>query len=227
MSSPASSAGRSGSSEKSGGGKLRLAVLVSGNGTNLQALIDAAARGDLDASIVLVLSSEPEAYALRRAEMAGIPSAAMPYRRDPTLDRNASRSAYDASLAEAVLPYRPDYVLLLGWMRLLGKGFISRFPRAIVNLHPALPGAFPGTHAIARAWEAAARGELDATGVMTHFVPDERVDAGPVIACERVPMRAGESLEKLEARVHEVEHALVIRTVRMLTDEFDARGKGV
>lgn len=227
VTSPTSSAGRGDLSEKSVGGKIRLAVMVSGNGTNLQALIDATARADLDASIVLVVSSEPDAYALKRAEKADIPSLVMPYRRDPALSRESSRAVYDASLAAAILPYRPDYVFLLGWMRLLGKDFISRFPSTIVNLHPALPGVFPGTLAIARAWEACARGEINETGAMTHFVPDERVDAGPVIACERVPMKAGEPLEGLEARVHEAEHALVIRTVRMLADELRVRGKGV
>jgi phosphoribosylglycinamide formyltransferase-1 len=208
-------------------GKIRIVALVSGNGTNLQALIDAASRGEVNASIALVVSSDPGAPALERAARAGIPAIAMPFRRNPGVDSKASRAAYDAALAETILPYKPDYVLLLGWMRILSGSFISRFSGAIVNLHPALPGAFPGTHAIERAWEACARGEIAETGVMTHFVPDECVDAGPVIALERVPLREGETLDELEARMHETEHALVIRTVRMLAEKSGILGKGV
>jgi phosphoribosylglycinamide formyltransferase-1 len=194
----------------------RFVVLVSGNGTNLQALIDAIERGEVKASIVLVLSSDPEAYALKRAERAGIPEIALPYMRDPGLDTTASRRLYDELLAETVARCHPDFIFLLGWMRILGGGFIDRFPGKIVNLHPALPGAFPGTHAIERAWEAFGKGKIAETGVMIHFIPDERVDAGPVITSEPVAIVSGENFEAFEKRVHEVEHRLVVKTAKRL-----------
>ncbi len=202
---------------------LRLAVLVSGNGGNLQALLDASRSGLISANVALVVSSDPEARALARAKDAGIPALALPYVRDPALGRAESRDAYDAKLAEAVLACEPDFVFLLGWMRILGNAFISKFPGRIVNLHPASPGTFPGTHAIERAWEASRRGEISETGVMTHFVPDEGVDSGPVILSERVAIGADETLESLEARMHGIEHALVVKTARLLSD---ARARG-
>ena len=190
--------------------------MVSGNGSNLQALIDVVEKGTVEASIVLVLSSNAEAYALKRAEAARIPTIAIPCRRDPGLGSVESRKIYDRKIAEAILPYNPDYIFLLGWMRILGKEFTGCFPGKIVNLHPALPGAFPGTHAIERAWDACARGEIGESGVMTHFVPDEGVDSGPVIDFERVTMRKDESLDAFEAQMHSFEHALVVRTAARL-----------
>ncbi|HWR12583.1 MAG TPA: phosphoribosylglycinamide formyltransferase [Rectinemataceae bacterium] len=208
-------------------GETRFVVMVSGNGSNLQALIDAIEKGEVKASIVLVVSSDPEAYALRRAEKAGIPFIVLRYSRDPKLEKEASRGAYDRMLAETIAPYRPDYIFLLGWMRVLSAEFTARFPGRIVNLHPALPGTFPGTHAIERAWEACARGEITDSGVMTHFVPDERVDAGPVIAFERVAIGGTESLDAFEKRMHKTEHLLVVRTAAMLGSISGESGKGV
>jgi len=199
--------------------------MVSGNGSNLQALIDAIEKSEVKASIVLVVSSDPEAYALRRAENAGIPSVVLRYRRDQKLEKEASRRAYDRMLAETIAPYRADYIFLLGWMRILSAEFTTRFPGRIVNLHPALPGMFPGTHAIERAWDACARGEITESGVMTHFVPDERVDAGPVIASERVAMDRTETLDDFEKRMHDAEHILVPRTAGMLGSISSGRRK--
>lgn len=212
--------------EGDGTRKARFVVLVSGNGSNLQALLDAIAAGTVNASIVLVLSSDPEAFALKRAEAAGIPSIALPYIRDPRIDKEASRVAFETRLSDEISARDPDYIFLLGWMRILGMTFIGRFPGKIVNLHPALPGCFPGTHAIERAWEACARGELSETGVMTHYVPDQLVDAGPVILSEKVIVRAGETLADFERRMHETEHELVIKTARMLASIASGDGKG-
>jgi len=203
----------------------RLVVLVSGNGSNLQALIDAIECGKLRAEIALVVSSDPGAFALKRALAAGLPSVALPRARNPALDRSASREAYDRTLAETVAPYKPDYVFLLGWMRILGEAFISRFPGKIVNLHPALPGTFPGTHAIERAWQAYLRGELPETGAMTHFVPDGQGNAGPVILSERVRICDSGSLNDLERRIHEVEHLLVVRTAMQLSGKSNVKGR--
>jgi phosphoribosylglycinamide formyltransferase-1 len=190
---------------------MRLVVLASGNGSNLQAVIDAAsAPGNLPGTVVAVFSDKPEAFALERARKAGIPAIAVP------CAKGKPRQAYDATLAHAVAEYQPDFVLLLGWMRILSDAFLSRFAGAVVNLHPALPGSFPGTRSIERALDAYREGAVAATGAMTHFVPDEGVDSGPVIAVSKVAIHPDDTLASLEIRVHEAEHALVVETLRSL-----------
>jgi len=108
------------------------------------------------------------------------------------------------------------WVVLAGWMHLLSDQFLSRFPARVVNLHPALPGTFPGTHAIERAYAAYQRGEITHTGIMVHLVPDEAVDAGPVVAQEEIPILPADSLPDLEERVHAVEHRLLVQALRRL-----------
>jgi formyltetrahydrofolate-dependent phosphoribosylglycinamide formyltransferase len=188
----------------------RLVVLVSGSGTNLQALLDACADKTLPAAVVAVLSNKSDAYGLVRASRARVPT--MVIAKTPDLDRRA----YDAILAGYVASFRPDYVILAGWMRILTSDFLNRFPNRVINLHPALPGAFPGTHAIERAYEAWQKGEIDHTGVMVHLVPDEGVDDGPVLATQEIAFQAGESLEQFEERVHGVEHTLLVETLKQV-----------
>lgn len=200
------------------GHRLRLVVLASGNGTNLQALLDATASGAVRADVVAVFSDRPGARALERARLAGVPAIAVPFA------RGSDRRAYDAGLAERVAAYEPDRVLLLGWMRLLSSAFLSRFQGRVVNLHPALPGTFPGVRAIERAFEAYRAGAVDRAGVMTHLVPDEGVDSGPVLAVEEVPILDGDDLGSLEARIHAAEHRLVVETVKSLVRENDHGG---
>lgn len=182
----------------------RLVVLVSGNGSNLQALLDACDEGRLPARVAGVVSNRPTAFALQRANQAGVPAAVQPL--------HLPREAYDAQLADTVARFRPDLVVLAGWMLIVGAAFLQRFPGRVVNLHPALPGALPGKDAIRRAWQACQDGQLQHTGVMVHEVVLE-VDAGPVLAVELVPLHAGEALESLEARMHQVEHRLIVQGV--------------
>ncbi len=198
----------------------RLVVLASGNGSNLQAVIDACAAQPFDASVVAVFSDKPEAFALERARTAGIKAVALPF------SKGQARGDYDAALANRVAALRPDFILLLGWMRLLTPSFLSRFPGKVVNLHPALPGAFPGTHAIERALEAYHSGTLDKTGVMTHFVPDEGVDSGPVILRAELLIHPDDTLATLEARVHDAEHRLIVETVAELMHTSEPRSHG-
>lgn len=186
----------------------RLVVLISGSGTNLQAILNACADGSLPASVVAVLSNKPEAYGLTRAANAGVAAVAL-----PKAD-GESRSAYDARLTEIVQGYAPDYVVLAGWMRILTSNFLNHFPNRVINLHPALPGMFPGTHAIERAFEAWQKGEIDRTGIMVHLVPDEGVDNGPVLATREIFFEPDETLETFEQRVHSVEHALLVETLK-------------
>ncbi len=192
---------------------VRLGVLISGHGSNLQALIDACEQGRLPgAEIAVVVSNRREAYGLTRALKHGLPTIYHPLK--PYRARGLARADYDADLACILGCYGVDWVIEAGWMHILSNAFLHHFPNRVLNLHPALPGAFPGTDAIARAHEAARRGEIDRTGVIVHLVPDEQVDAGPVVAQEEVPIGPGESLELLEARIHEVEHRLLVEAVR-------------
>jgi phosphoribosylglycinamide formyltransferase-1 len=188
--------------------KPRLVVLISGNGTNLQAVLDACASGALPARVAAVMSNKSDAFGLERAKRAGVPALARPK------PKEQDRREYDSQLAEAVAAYQPDWVILAGWMRVLSSNFLNRFPNRVINLHPALPGTFPGTHAIERAFESFQHGEIRVTGVMVHRVPDEGVDCGPVMVQEEVPIRSDDTLESLETRIHEVEHRLLVDAIR-------------
>jgi formyltetrahydrofolate-dependent phosphoribosylglycinamide formyltransferase len=189
----------------------RLAVFISGNGSNLQAIIDAVQAGELEAQIEVVVSNRRDAYGLVRAERAGIPTLCFPLK--PYRDMGHSRKEYDTNLAEQVAAYNLDLIVLAGWMHVLSPAFLDRFPDHVLNLHPALPGQFPGTHAIQRAYEAFQRGEIDYTGVMVHWVVPE-VDAGPAIATAEVPIHPTDSLDDLEARIHATEHHLLVEALK-------------
>ena len=188
----------------------RLVILISGNGSNLQAILDACSSGELDATVVSVISNKAEAYGLTRARNVGIESIYF-----PKLETE-SRQQYDARVAGYVTTLQPNYIILAGWMRILSNSFLSFFPNQVVNLHPALPETFPGTHSIERAYEAYQHKEINHTGVMVHLVLDEGVDNGPVLATEIVPIFADDTLESLEARVHQTEHKLLITTLKQL-----------
>lgn len=185
----------------------RLVVLASGSGTNLQAVLDASVDGRLDATVVHVVTDRPDAYALERAGAAGVASSHLPRR------PGEARSEYDARLAAVVGEHRPDFVVLAGWMRILTMKFLGRFPNRVINLHPARPGELPGADAIGRAFAEHRRGSRTTTGVMVHLVPDEGVDDGPVLATADVPIAAGDTLDRLTARVHRTEHHLLVDTL--------------
>lgn len=190
----------------------KLVILISGNGSNLQAILDACAASELPAQVVAVVSNKADAYGLERARRANVPAIVQ------SNPKAQDRRAYDAELADLVAAYQPDWVVLAGWMRVLSSAFLNRFPNRVVNLHPALPSTFPGTHAIQRAYDAYQRGEIKQTGVMVHLVPDEGVDAGPVLAQEVVPIQPDDTLDALETRIHAVEHRLLVHTLRNLFD---------
>lgn len=193
----------------------RIAVLVSGYGSNLQAIIDAVRDGRIpNAEVCLVVSNRKAAYAMERARAAGIPVEYFPLK--PYRDAGKSREEYDADLAKLVQSYEPDWLVLAGWMHVLGMEFLRHFPNRVINLHPALPGQFPGTHAIQRAYHAFRQGEIAHTGLMVHLVPDEDVDAGPVILERRIPIYPEDSLENLEERVHSAEHEALVEALRRL-----------
>ena len=196
---------------------VNLAVLISGNGSNLQAILDAVDSGDLPgARVVLVVSNRKDAYGMQRAFKHGVPVVYFP--KLPYTNANRPRADYDADLARIVQGFGVEWVVQAGWMHIFTQSFIRHFPNRIVNLHPALPGTFPGAHGIADAFAAYQRGEIEHTGVMVHLVPDEAVDAGPVIAQEVVPILPNDTLEDLEARIHAVEHRLLVSALRQLLE---------
>ena len=190
----------------------RLVVLVSGTGTNLQALMDAVDEGDLDAEIVLVVSNRRAAYGLVRAEQAKIPTLYFPLKQYSESGR--SRESYDRDLAERVSGCQPDLVVLAGWMHVLSRAFLDCFPARVINLHPALPGLFPGADAIRRCFEAFQRGEIEHGGCMVHYVIPE-VDAGAAIAQSIVPIFADDTSDSFAARLHDAEHRLIVEGARL------------
>lgn len=190
----------------------QIVVLISGNGTNLQAIIDACAQNELKAKIVGVISNKENAFGLERARLANIPVIIK------SRDTNQDRKRYDQELAECIESFNPDWIVLAGWMHLLSNDFLRRFPEKIINLHPALPGIFPGTKAIERAFTAFKNHEITHTGVMVHFVPDEGIDSGPVLMQENVPIYTEDTLDSLSERIHVVERRLLITVLKNLTE---------
>jgi formyltetrahydrofolate-dependent phosphoribosylglycinamide formyltransferase len=197
----------------------RIAVLISGFGSNLGAILDAVEDGRLPGvGVGLVVSNRREAYGIQRAIEHGVPVVYFPLA--PYSRAGRPRTEYDRDLAALLGAFDISWVVMAGWMHVLSAGFLDRFPSRVVNLHPALPGTFPGTHAIERAHRAYQAGEIDRTGVMVHLVPDPAVDAGPVVVYEEVPIGPGEGLDELETRIHAVEHHLLVGALqKLLLDE--------
>jgi phosphoribosylglycinamide formyltransferase-1 len=182
-----------------------IAVLVSGTGTNLQALIDSV-HGD-QIEIVCVAASRPDAAALERAERAGIETGVF------AGDTLAGREARDAALADWLEGRGVQLVVLAGWMELLGRAFIRRFAGRIINVHPSLLPAFAGLRAIEQAVEHGVK----VTGVTVHFV-DEGVDTGAIVLQEALELSYPDAIADIENRVHGVEHRLLPRAVRLIAE---------
>ncbi len=192
---------------------MRLVVLASGSGTNLQAIINAISAGTLDAEIVLIVANRRSAYALERAQQANIPTLYFPLK--PYRDQGLDRAQYDTDLATKIKQYAPDLIVLAGWMHVLSAAFIDQFPQGIINLHPALPGTFPGVDGIQRAYEAYQRGEITHSGCMIHYVIPE-IDAGEVVQQRTVPFEPGDTLAAYEARMHAAEHEIIVEAIRLI-----------
>jgi phosphoribosylglycinamide formyltransferase-1 len=184
---------------------LRLAVLASGRGSNLQALIDAIARGELAAEIVGVYSDKADAAALQRTRDAGIPAHAVAPK------QFAARAEFDAALFARIDAATPDLIVCAGYMRLITADVVEARRGRIINIHPSLLPAFKGLHTHAQALAAGAAEH----GASVHFVTAD-LDGGPVIAQARVPVLPGDSVESLTARVLAEEHPLLVETVRWL-----------
>ena len=198
---------------------MRLVVLVSGNGSNLQAILDACGSQTLAAEVVAVVSNKHSVKALERAESAGVPAVVV------SAVTGESRADYDTRLTSVVSSFMPDFVVLAGYMRILSMEFLSWFPGQVVNLHPSLPGDIVGVGAIEKAFAEFQNGTRDHSGVMVHFVPDEGVDNGPVLATARVEMAPGDTLEIFEEKMHRQEHQLLVKVLRELSLKYAKVGE--
>jgi len=190
-----------------GSKKFKLAVLVSGNGTNLQALIDQIEQGSLAAEISIVVSNVKQAHALERAKNHGI----KPVFLDPK--SCSGKEAFDRALTDLLQAEAVDLVCLAGYMRILGKAFISSFAGRIINIHPSLLPAFPGLHPQRQALEHGVK----FSGCTVHFV-DEGVDSGPIILQSVVPLYDSDDEETLSQRILEQEHLVYPRAVQLMVE---------
>lgn len=175
--------------------RLPIAVLVSGSGTNLQAILDASVSPDYSAKVVVVVSDRRGVQALQRAEASGVPAVVVPW------DAFADRHDFTIACCDAASAHGAEAMVLAGFMRILAPVAMARFPHRILNTHPALLPAFPGAHAVP---QALAHG-VKLTGVTIHFV-DEEVDHGPIIFQEAVPVEEGDTEHDLRQRIQAVEH---------------------
>lgn len=201
-------------------GKLKILVLISGNGSNLQAIIDSCQSGKIsNGHVSQVISSKEGAFGLERAAKANIPTHVHKlqnyYKGIPKEEkekRNQARELFNKELAEYILQpeNKPDLIVCAGWMIILSPSFLNPLKEIpIINLHPALPGAFAGIKAIERAYEAGQKGEITKGGVMIHKVIAE-VDEGDPLLVKELDLKKEETLEQYESRVHDIEHEAIV-----------------
>ena len=196
--------------------KLKIGVLISGSGSNLQAIIDASAEG-LPVEVVKVLSSRPDAYGIERAKKAGIPVCVFSH------EVYANPEAAGARIVEEMKAAGAEYLVMAGYMRKVTPVVLNAFPNRVLNLHPALLPSFKGAHAIQDAWDAGVK----VTGVTVHFA-NEEYDKGAIIAQEPVRVEEGMTLDDLEAAIHTVEHELYPRVLDWIAEgrlQLDDDGK--
>lgn len=187
--------------------KLKIGVLASGSGSNLQAIIDEAAAGQIPVEVVMVLSDKPDAYALSRAEQAGIMTAVVLPADYPT------REAYDEQVVKLLKLAGAEAVALAGYLRIVTKKLLLAFPQRVLNIHPALLPAFPGLHGQRQAWEYGVK----VAGCTVHFV-DEGLDSGPIILQAPVPVLDSDDADTLAARILEQEHIIFPLALKLLAE---------
>lgn len=186
--------------------KTPVGVLISGSGTNLQALLDACAAPDFPARVAVVISNRRDAYGLERARAAGVPAVWVPH-------RGKARADFDAELVAGLREHGAQWVCLAGFMRIVTPVFLDAFPQRVLNIHPALLPAFPGVHAQAQALAAGVK----VAGATVHFV-DAGTDTGPIIAQGAVPVLDDDDEDALKARILAVEHELYPRALRLAVE---------
>lgn len=181
----------------------KLAVLISGNGSNLQSIIDHIRNGFLQAQIAVVISNQPDAYGLQRAHKAGIPTIVIAH------DMYENRKIFDRAILNELKRFDVEWVILSGFMRILGTEFLSKYNNKVINIHPSLLPKYPGLQAIQKAFQ----NVESETGVTVHYV-NEGVDTGSIILQEKVAITAEDTLESLEKKVHQVEHQLYPKAIQ-------------
>ncbi|MEH7117565.1 phosphoribosylglycinamide formyltransferase [Neobacillus vireti] len=188
----------------------KIAVFASGNGSNFQAIIDVVTSGELAAEISVLICDKPGAYAVERANEAGIPSFVFQAKVYP------SKEEYEEAILKELNKYDVDFIVLAGYMRLIGTTLLSAYQGRIVNIHPSLLPAFPGKDAIGQALAAKAKW----SGVTIHYV-DEGMDTGPIIIQERVKLEDNETRETLQKKIQQIEHKLYPEVLQMLLTQGD------
>ncbi len=186
---------------------IKLGVLLSGSGTNLQAIIDRIEAGTLDATIELVVSSRPSAFGLKRAERHGLQTLTL------SKDIYADPLMADEVIAAELKMHDVDYVIMAGYMRMVHAPILASFPNRVVNLHPALLPSFKGAHAIQDAYDYGVK----VTGVTVHFA-DDKYDCGPIIAQQALVVEEGWTVDELEEHIHAIEHQLYPDTIQLLAE---------
>jgi phosphoribosylglycinamide formyltransferase 1 len=186
---------------------LRLGVLVSGSGSNLQAILDACAARRIPADVAVVICNVPDARALQRARDAHVPAVAVPH------GGYARREDYDARLVAELRSHGVELVCLAGFMRIITPVLLSAFPQRVINIHPALLPAFPGMHGVRQAFRAGVR----VSGCTVHFV-DEGTDSGPILIQAAVPVLDGDTEDTLAARILEQEHRIYPRAIQLIAE---------
>jgi phosphoribosylglycinamide formyltransferase-1 len=185
----------------------RVAVLASGRGSNFQALIDAVSRGEVPAELVALITDNPEAYAIERAQKAAIPHAVVDY------DSFPSREAYERALLVVMHEFFPDLVVLAGYMRIVGSGIVRAYEGRMINIHPALLPSFPGLHGQRQALIHGVK----ISGCTVHFV-DESLDGGPIIVQRCVPVMEDDDEERLAGRILIEEHRVLPLAVKLFCE---------
>ncbi|MBY0122239.1 phosphoribosylglycinamide formyltransferase [Bacillus sp. S/N-304-OC-R1] len=186
-----------------------IAVFASGSGTNFQAIADAAKKGNLHANIKLVVCDKPDAFCVERAERENIPCFTF------SPKEFAGKEEYEKEILQKLREHHVEFIVLAGYMRLIGSVLLKEYEGRIVNIHPSLLPAFPGKDAIGQAIEA----KVKETGVTVHFV-DEGMDTGPVIEQKKVNIFVGETKESLQEKIHKVEHELYPAVLHKLFSNF-------
>lgn len=197
--------------------RKRLGVLVSGRGTNLQALIDASKDKDYPAEVVVVISNNPSAYAIERAKRENIPVFVI------KREDYKNKKEYEESIKKILLEFKVDLIVLAGYMKIVGKTLLEAFPNKIINIHPSLLPSFPGLEAQKQALEYGVK----ISGCTVHFV-DEGIDSGPIIGQIAVPVYDDDTPETLAERILKEEHKLLVESVKkIITEEYEIIGRRV
>ena len=183
----------------------KIAIFASGNGSNFEAIATAAQKGELDVKITLLICDKPKARVIERAKNHGIKVFSF-HPKDYT-----TKSDYEHQILKALTESNTELIILAGYMRIIGETLLSAYENKIINIHPSLLPAFPGKNAIPRAFESGAT----ETGVTVHYV-DAGIDTGQIISQHRVPISPNDTLQTLEAKIHQAEHELYIQTLRRL-----------